>query len=419
MEPTMDHSATNAPAAEVGADLVFFDNHHNKLVRLLAKNFLLNIITLGVYRFWARTNLRRYFWYGIEIGGDRLEYTGRGIELFVGFLIVVAVLLLIGIPLTLAQFFLLGEDSILGLIADFSYYIILFVLIQIAIFRARRYRVARTFWRGIRFTLEGTSFRYATISCLHGLFVLLTLGLAVPWRNVALYRYLTNGMRFGNQHFSFIGNGRELVGKWLPVICFGYFILALLISLNWNLITYFVNLVMSSLGLERNLAEELEQHFNPHGWWPLLLIPFSLILQFWYGILQFKYFINRTTLGSTSVETSLRARQVIRYVSIYYVVVLIGWAVILGISFNLLVSIGSDGARGTFLGSFFSIGLLFIVFLLLNILRVAWLHYVLLEIFCSSISIRNYTAVDNVVRGADDSMKFGEGLADVMDYGEF
>ncbi len=414
----MDDSVTNDPAAEVRADLVSFDNQRNTLVRLLTKNFLLNIITLGIYRFWARTNLRRYFWYGIEIDGDRLEYTGRGIELFVGFLIVVAVLLLITIPLSLAQFFLIGEDAILGLIANFSYYIILFFLIQVAIFRARRYRLARTVWRGIRFMLEGTSLRYATISCLQGLFALLTLGISWPWRAVALHRYIMNGTRFGNQHFNFNGIGRDLIGKWLLVICSYYLILALLVSVNWNLITYFVNIVTSSPSLDGAAAEEIGQYVNPYGWWPLLLTPISIVLDTWYGVRQFKYFVNRTSLGSTSVESSLNTNKVIWNVFIYSIVVLIGFAVILAISVKLIFSLEIGGWSGTFLNPFFLIGLLFLVFFLLNLLRVAWLHYVLLKMFCSSISIHNYTAVDNVVRGTDDSMKFGEGLADVMDYGD-
>ena len=62
--------------------------HHGSIggvAPIFLKNLFFNIITLSFYRFWARTRLRYYFWANSEIFGDRLEYSGRGLELFVGF----------------------------------------------------------------------------------------------------------------------------------------------------------------------------------------------------------------------------------------------------------------------------------------------------------------------------------------------
>ena len=56
------------------------------LFGLLVKNAFLTLVTLGIYRFWARAALRRYWWGSIVIAGDPLEYTGTGLELFIGFL---------------------------------------------------------------------------------------------------------------------------------------------------------------------------------------------------------------------------------------------------------------------------------------------------------------------------------------------
>ena len=42
------------------------------------------VLTLGWSRFWGRTRLRRYLWNHLSILGDRFEYRGRGLELFVG-----------------------------------------------------------------------------------------------------------------------------------------------------------------------------------------------------------------------------------------------------------------------------------------------------------------------------------------------
>src|SRR6185503_3238115 len=73
------------------------------LGRLAIVNFLLNLVTLTIYRFWAKTNVRRHIWSCVHINGQPLEYTGRGIELFLGFLIVLGLFVL---PFALAIAFI-------------------------------------------------------------------------------------------------------------------------------------------------------------------------------------------------------------------------------------------------------------------------------------------------------------------------
>ena len=99
----MVDTAISSGAGGIGSDrpserIVGFWGRRKSLFGILVVNALLGMVTLGIYRFWARTRLRQYFWNSIEIDGDLLEYTGRGLELFIGFLIVVAVL----VPLVIA-----------------------------------------------------------------------------------------------------------------------------------------------------------------------------------------------------------------------------------------------------------------------------------------------------------------------------
>ncbi len=406
-----------------GRALVRFDNSRGALIRLLIKNFLLNLITLGIYRFWARTNLRRYFWRGIEIDGERLEYVGRGIELFIGFLIVVAVLFLAAIPLYVIQFLSLGAGSAFEIVVNLLYYSILLVLIQVAIFRARRYRSSRTVWRGIRFGLEGRSLHYAGISCLYGLLVLMTLGLAAPWRNVALQRYLMDGTRFGQQHFRFDGDGRDLLPIWSIVMLAGYAVMALIVVVNLQLVVgiFEFSVAPPEDAAQTAAAQALVGGINPSGWWPFLFLPVYFVLRLWYGVRQFAYFVNRTTFGETSFASSLRTPQVIWYLVAFGVLVFLGVAATVAIFAGLIVvpAVGGAGSQMLSVLSLVSLVLLaFVLFALLNVLRIAWLYFELLRVGCKSISIRNFAAVDNVVQGADDTMKFGEGLADALDYGD-
>jgi uncharacterized membrane protein YjgN (DUF898 family) len=56
------------------------------LYPLYLGTLLLTIVTLGFYRFWARTRIRMHIWSRIVMLDDGLEYTGTGKELFVGFM---------------------------------------------------------------------------------------------------------------------------------------------------------------------------------------------------------------------------------------------------------------------------------------------------------------------------------------------
>src|SRR5882672_6794997 len=64
-------------------------------------NGLLRILTLGVYHFWGKTEVRQRIWSAVRIDGEPLEYRGTGGELFRGFLIVFFLILL---PMGLASF---------------------------------------------------------------------------------------------------------------------------------------------------------------------------------------------------------------------------------------------------------------------------------------------------------------------------
>src|SRR5262245_53447486 len=65
-------------------------SHTGKFFNVLGlalKNAGFTILTFTLYRFWARTSMRRRLWSRVAVLGDPLEYTGTALELFRGFLI--------------------------------------------------------------------------------------------------------------------------------------------------------------------------------------------------------------------------------------------------------------------------------------------------------------------------------------------
>ena len=59
---------------------------------LVLQTGILTVLTLGIYRFWAKSCVRRYVWNTVQPGGDPMEYSGTGVEKFIGFLIALVVL---------------------------------------------------------------------------------------------------------------------------------------------------------------------------------------------------------------------------------------------------------------------------------------------------------------------------------------
>ncbi|MFN4164008.1 MAG: DUF898 family protein [Ferrovibrio sp.] len=189
------------------------------LLRLLLKNFGLSILTLGVYRFWARTALRRYFWSAITIGGEPLEYIGRGSELFVGFLVVMAIFIPLTIAYSAMQTLLLGNPfADTGMII--AYMLGITLLIAAASYRARRYRLSRTLWRGIRANQGGSTWHYVGRYFLWMLAGIFTLGLTVPAACANLARYRMQHSHWGNWQGSFDGRAKDLALPWLLVLAF-------------------------------------------------------------------------------------------------------------------------------------------------------------------------------------------------------
>ena len=79
-----------APAA--GPLEITYDGTGGQIARIALRNALFNLLTLGIHRFWAKTRLRRHIWANAAFDGDRLEYTGRPVELLLGFLVAFVVL---------------------------------------------------------------------------------------------------------------------------------------------------------------------------------------------------------------------------------------------------------------------------------------------------------------------------------------
>src|SRR5262249_57380408 len=61
--------------------------------RLMIRGGVLQAITLGIYRFWLFTDMRRFLWASTAVEDQTLEYTRTAVELLIGFLLAIRLLL--------------------------------------------------------------------------------------------------------------------------------------------------------------------------------------------------------------------------------------------------------------------------------------------------------------------------------------
>src|SRR5712671_2874637 len=185
---------------------------------LMIRGALLQVVTLGIYRFWLTTDARRFLWVNTEIAGDSLEYTGTAIELFLGFLIAVALL----VPFYVLLFFGTLELGLVSQLSSAAAFVFLAVFGQYAYFRARRYRLTRTVFRGLRFHQSGSALSYALRALVWWIATGITLGLAYPWAQASLERYKLAHTHYGEWQGKFAGSGTRLfvrgIGLWLMMI---------------------------------------------------------------------------------------------------------------------------------------------------------------------------------------------------------
>jgi uncharacterized membrane protein YjgN (DUF898 family) len=372
-----------APApAPPPATKVAFTGDRMGFLKLVARGAGLEMITAGFYRFWLTTDMRRHLWAHTVVDGDGAEYTGRGKELLIGFLVAMAILM----PVYIAYFIVGLEAEHLQAFASIPLVAFFYVFTQFAIYRARRYRMTRTIWRGVRFWMTGSGWAYALKASLWGLAMIFTLGLILPWRDAALERYKMQHTHYGDLQGSFEGKGSD---------------------------------------------------FFKQAWWLWLLTPtaiFVIPIPFIYGAfkaIQLRWWLNGLRLGGVRVSSNLDGAT---FIGLYWKT--IGWSVVLTLIFAVYLGIVSaivatmagqgfeaafaDGDMATVVPFFVFMGIGYLAWALVSgaiarlyLMRDLWDRAV------SSITVHGIEAAANVAAKGEMANAIGEGFADGLDVGGF
>jgi uncharacterized membrane protein YjgN (DUF898 family) len=391
---------------------VAFTGGRGEFRRLVTRGALLELVTVGFYRFWLATDIRRHLWSHTSVDGDAFEYTGRARELLIGFLFALAII----VPIYLAYFLVGLEAERFKAFASFPLVAFFYVFGQFAIYRARRYRLTRTVWRGVRFWMTGSGWAYAARAALWALLLPLTLGLILPWREAALERYKMMHSHYGDLEGRFEGRGWEFFKR-------GF----------WIWLTAVVTLLVLVLGVP--LAQ----------WFPALLptakvtsVLAGLVLligaPFLYGAfraVEWRWWISGIRFGDVRLESALPRNALS---GLYWKV--IGWylliAVLFGAYLSLCAALAASLGETTMANIFVSghlqenipmlvaMGIGYLGFILaLNVVMRVYLLRDLWAKLVGSATVYGIDATANVAVTGELASAVGEGLADGLDVAGF
>ncbi|WP_119422415.1 YjgN family protein [Desertibaculum subflavum] len=243
--------AASAGPVKLTGEKIVYGGLNGEFTGIHIVNLLLTLVTAGIFRFWARTRERRYVWGHTALLGDWFEYSGTGKELFIGFLKALVVFgALFGVFYLggwLAVLFAadLAQAQILTPLFSLPGYALVLYLTHFGAFSARRYRMSRTFWRGIRFEQRGSPVTYANRAFVGFLACVLTLGLYFPYYALRLRAYELDNLHFGTLSFHFEANPRALwrpfLLAWVIGAAFVLGIAALFGPAYWTILQYAPN----------------------------------------------------------------------------------------------------------------------------------------------------------------------------------
>jgi len=379
------------------------------MFRLALKTGLLTVLTLGFYRFWMKTRMRRYYWSAIRPGGIPLEFVGRPTEMLTGFLTAVVFLAfyigIVNLVLMFLSFSVFRGDAPAYLLSFLG----LVPMIFFAQYRARRYILARTRWRGIRFGQEPGVKGYVWRAALWWLLALGSGGLLWPLKTFALEKYRTDRTWYGDAKFEQTGGLLSLVGAMKHV----YLGAALILG-----------------GSFAAIAAEAPV-------WSLAAVMGGFWLALGFAYWKAESF-KRLTEGKHLAGAGFRCRpRAGKIVGIYLLGSLIISAILTGLVFALLMALGllfsvvEPGLIESGLDDFASLanmpawiftllGLVayFSVFLFWGVLREVYITMPMARHFAETTEIVNPEALNNIRQRARDEFAEAEGFADALPLGD-
>jgi uncharacterized membrane protein YjgN (DUF898 family) len=405
---------------------------------LALKTGFWSVLTLGFYRFWMKTRLRRYFWGSMRPGGHPMEYVGDPWEKLLGFFIAVVILTFyIGVVNLLLMFvsFSVFDGNAAGYFLSFLGVIPLWFY---ASYRARRYVLGRTRWRGVRFGLEPGAWGYAWRACAHWLVTICTLGVLWPRMTFYLEKYRTDRTFFGSAKLTQGGRWTMLyrpAALLLAVLGLaGFWVLWVVVLAPMGpIVSLFAQEIARDV-FDAELPFEVDQS-APAGMWRLwLLIPLALGL--YVGVVHYifgarRMMANHKSAPGMTFRSGLRTGRIawifalgtfLSYLVLMIGIFLIGVLLLPLFGFELLdqiageqADLGFDAPQWVVITA--SVGLYFGIFLLWSVVYNTFVTFPLWRHMATTLALPTHDGLTEISQVARDEFAEAEGFAEALDLG--
>ena len=335
---------------------------------------------------------------------DSFEYTGTGLEKFLGFLVAVVILAVyLGIVQMILAYFGLNmmteptsqEQAIAQILAVYITMFAVLPLLLFAQYRARRYKMARTRWRGLRFGMENGAWGYTLRALGYYFLSMITLGVLTPLATFKLEEYMANRTWYGDGKFEQWGRWQDLYGGFKHVliglgIIFGCGILA---GITQSL---FIGLVGTGVGYI----------------WMLVGIVY-------YRIYAFNYMTNKKVLdGKVIFSSEARTGEVVKIAIIGTIVMAVVLSVPLGAAAGISFSARDALMTGGGLGAIVASVLLYIAALLIvGGLNLVMVIQPIIAHVVNNIGVNGAEFLSDIQQRSADIGADAEGFADALDVG--
>lgn len=199
-----------------------FHGKGSELFGIIIVNWLLTIVTLGIYYPWAKAKQLKFFYGATALKDDFFTFHGTGFEMFKGF---IKAILIMGVLIGIFLVFTFFEYPYLGIIL---LYLGIFAIVPVAVHGSYRYRMSRTSWRGIRFGYRGNKYELLKKYFIWVIFTIFSLGIYGSWMVVNLRNYVFNNIKFGDISFKSDADGGDYLllnikGYVLTIITLGIY----------------------------------------------------------------------------------------------------------------------------------------------------------------------------------------------------
>lgn len=384
-----------------------YHGERKPLFNLAFKTALLTALTLGIYRFWAKTRIRKYIWSSVVGEGDAFEYTGTGLEKFIGFLMAIVILAVyLGIVQMILFYFgmtLFSEPTsqaeMIGQLLGF--YITFFAVVPLIFFaqyRARRYKLARSRWRGVRFGMEKAAWGYAFRAIGHWILTIVTLGALLPRQTFFLEKYMADRTWFGDAKFEQHGNWSKLY----PAM--KHLAIGLVILVAGGILG----------GVTRLGAIVVIAGIVGYIWLIVGLV--------YYRVKSFIYLTENKTLDDTvSFDAAPETSTIVSTVIVGSLIVGLIMAlvfVVIGAVFSSIMGAAMLGDSGAQIGGvLFVVALYVLALAMAGALSLVWITQPIIDHIVGSLKVQDAEHLNAIKQRTHDTGADAEGFADALDVG--